>query len=390
MGIRIGTSLLVALQLFLVAQMALPRKTAPPTQTTSGFLRRSTPETSLPSVRSPGLLPRKRPLLSGPSEEEQWELGLRRKLSLQTRGFDAGLPQRAEIRSSAAASLRKPSSTPTVDSASGLPRRAGRRKITKTEQQYRDALLREGSNLLQGGASFLEEQAIKPSTQRDYARRRDEFEAASGLAILSVELELLEIGLLEHFDAKFLDGQDAGYGAKLVAALGYFRPQLRAQSRSGGLARVKLALQGWTRIAPTATRLPLPWPILSAIAAVMKSMEVDEQALCTVLSADAYLRLGLESWELTSYVLRHTGLSHDHLSGARSFPAIQRRGRWALESPVRRYEKSSRVTSRLKDLPAELLAFSHRCDRHLGSILDGSVAVPQLPPVLAKRRKLVT
>ena len=462
--------------------MALPRKTAPPTQTPSGFLRRSTPETSLPSVLSPGLLPRKRPLPSGPSEEEQWEPGLRRKSSLRTRGFDAGLPRRVENRSSAAENSRKPSSTPTADSGGGLPRRAGRRKITRTEQQYRDALLREGSNLLQGGASFLEEQAIKPSTQRDYARRRDEFEAASGLATLTVELELLELGLLEHFDAKFLDGQDGGYGAKLVAALGYYRPQLRALSRSGGLARVKLALQGWTRIAPSATRLPLPWPILSAIAVVMKFMGVDEQALCTVLSADAYLRpgealwlsgddvipgkpdlgrefswtalllfpeergrsskthkfnesvvldsrsrswlglmveklaarrrgqalfnftyaqwlnnfksaaarLGLESWELTLYVLRHTGPSHDHLSGARPLPAIQRRGRWALESSVRRYEKSSRVTSRLKDLPEELLAFAHRCDRHLGSILGGSVAVPQLPPVRAKRRKLAT
>ncbi len=260
-------------------------------------------------------------------------------MSLQTRGFDAGLPRKDEIRSSAAESLRKLSSTPTADFVGGLPRRAGRMKITKSGQLSRGALLRGVSSLLRGGASVVEEQASRPSTLRDYARRRNVFEAASGLATLSVELELLELGLLEPFDATL--------------------------------------------------ELPLPCPIRSAIAVAMEFMGVDEP-LRTALSADVYLRLGQDSGELTLYVLRHTGPSRDHLSGARPLPAIQRRGRWALESSVRRYEKSSRVTSRLKDLPEELLAFAHRCDRHLGSILGGSVAVPQLPPDRAKRRRLAT
>ncbi len=331
MRIWIGTFVLAALQLFLVVEMSLPLKAAPPMQTTSGLLRRSTPETSLPSVLPPGLLTRKRPLPSSPSEEEQWELDLRRKLSAQTRGYDAGLPRRAEIRSSAAESLRKPSSMPTADSASGLPRRAGGRKITKTEQRYRDALLREGSNLLQGGASFLE----------DLGR---EF---GWTALRLFPEERGRVSKTHKFnDSVVLDGPCRTW-------LGPMAENLAARRRGKALFNFTYA-----------------------------------QWLNSFKSAAA--RLGLESWELTSYVLRHTGLSHDHLSGARSFPAIQRRGRWALESPVRRYEKSSRVTSRLKDLPADPLAFSHRCDRHLGSILDGSVAVPQLPPVRAKRRKLVT
>ncbi len=339
MWIRTGTSLLVALQLSLVAQLALPRKTAPLMQMTSGFLRRSMPETSLPSARSPGLQPRKKPLQGGPFEEEQWGLGPRRKVSLQTRGFDAGLPRKDEIRSSAAESLRKLSSTPIADFAGGLPRRAGRMRITRTDQLSRDALLRGGSSLLRGGASFVEEQASRPSTLRDYARRRNVFEAASGLATLSVELELLELGLLEPFDATL--------------------------------------------------ELPLACPIRSASAVAMKFMGVDEP-LRTALSADVYLRLGQDSGELTLYVLRHARPSHDRLSGARPSPATQRRGLWALESSARRHEKSSRATSHLKDFPEELLVPAHRCDRHLGSTLDGSVAVPQLPSVLAKRRKLAT
>ena len=280
--------------------MALPRTRAPPTQTPSGLLRRSTPETSLPSVLSPGLLPRKRPLLSGPSEEEQWELGLRRKLSLQTRGFDAGLPRKDEIRSSAAESLRKLSSTPTADFAGGLPRRAGRMRITRTDQLSRGALLRGGSSLWRGDASFVDEQASRPSILRDYARRRSVFVAAPGLATL---------------------------------------PSL-------------------------ATR--------------------------TARSAEVHLRLGLDSGVPTFYIPRHARLSDERRSGARPLPVTQRMGLWALESSARQHEESSRATSRLKDLPEELRDPAHLCDRHLECILDSSVAVPQLSPVLAKRRKLAT
>ncbi len=300
MWTRTVTSLLVALQLSLGAQLALPRKTTPLLRTTSGLWRRSMPETSLLSVRSPGWQPRERPRQGGPFEEEQRGLGPRRKVSLPTRDFDAGSPRSDEILSSAAESLTKLSSMPTADFAGGLPRRAGRMRITRTDQLSRGALLRGGSSLLRGDASFVEEQASRPSILRDYARRRSVFEAAPGLATLP------------------------------------------------GLA----------------TR--------------------------TARSVEVHLRLGLDSGVPTFYIPRHARLSDERRSGARPLPVTQRMGRWALESSARQHEESSRATSRLKDLPEELRDPAHLCDRHLECILDSSVAVPQLSPVLAKRRKLAT
>ena len=65
---------------------------------------------------------------------------------------------------------------------------------------------------------------------------------------------------------------------------------------------------------------------------------------------------GLENWQVTTYVLRHTGPSHDHLSKRRSLPEIKRRGRWANDRSVRRYEKAALINSRLASLPPGHLA----------------------------------
>ena len=100
--------------------------------------------------------------------------------------------------------------------------------------------------------------------------------------------------------------------------------------------------------------------------------------------------LGLQLWELTLYVLRHTGPSHDFLAALRTLLDIQRRGRWALESSVRRYEKSSRVTSRLKDLSPEMLSFCHACDLSLGQFLEGRRPRPPLPRLPATKRRRLT
>ena len=79
--------------------------------------------------------------------------------------------------------------------------------------------------------------------------------------------------------------------------------------------------------------------------------------------------LGVESWNLSPYVLRHTGPSHDHLSHLRSLPEIKRRGRWASDTSLRRYEKSSQVTARLESLPVKTLAFLQLADFEIPTLI---------------------
>ncbi|CAK0852610.1 unnamed protein product, partial [Prorocentrum cordatum] len=60
--------------------------------------------------------------------------------------------------------------------------------------------------------------------------------------------------------------------------------------------------------------------------------------------------VGLASWELTPYILRHSGPSHDWLTKTRTLEAIKRRGRWVSDLSMRRYEKCSRGMRRLASI----------------------------------------
>ena len=81
-----------------------------------------------------------------------------------------------------------------------------------------------------------------------------------------------------------------------MSALAMDRPELRKLSQTGVLPRVFISLQGWLRVAPTATRLPLPWPALSGLVIALLHLEEPEMALASLLAADAYLRPGEVLW----------------------------------------------------------------------------------------------
>ena len=83
-------------------------------------------------------------------------------------------------------------------------------------------------------------------------------------------------------------------------------------------------------------------------------------------------RVGLADWELTPYILRHSGPSHDWLTKARGLEAIKRRGRWVSDLSVRRYEKGSRVMRRLASLDRGRQLLLANADRQLeGTLRDG-------------------
>lgn len=300
-------------------------------------------------------------------------------------------------------------------------------------------------------------------TLSDYAKRLKEFDDFCDRAACPLgSIPDIEKALLEFFDWAYLTGRPLDAGTKLLAAVGSRWPHLHKSSRGPLLARARRALQGWARLDPPRTRLPLPWPVLSGLAVLMIINGLWDFAVLTLLAADAYLRpgelamltpdnvvrprpalgpmfqhaalllfpfaegiaskthqfddsvvldsvgrewltaglrllvaqraprqallvggapalrlamsrvarlLGVESWNLSPYVLRHTGPSHDHLSHLRSLPEIKRRGRWASDTSLRRYEKSSQVTARLESLPVKTLAFLQLADFEIPTLI---------------------
>ena len=97
------------------------------------------------------------------------------------------------------------------------------------------------------------------------------------------------------------------------------------------------------------------------------------------------LTLGLPA--ATLYVLRHTGASDDRLRRNRSLPEIKRRGRWASETSVKRYEKSARTMAVIEHWPPRLLQHLRLCENLLSPVLLGKKAAIQ-PPINLPRVEL--
>ena len=464
-----------------LACTSLPRRTSseksPVSHTCDGVLRRTgRNQTSiLPARTCPGNLTRTRTLDGSVVEALQVSVVPTQSLPRQGLG-DGWRPLLASPRPSPL-TLPRSLERPAWDAGRGSSKRG--RAVTTKEKAFREELLAVGNQLSQGGLSFLEERAVQPPTRRDYQRRTDAFNLMIKADFMCLTITDLEVNLLEYFDQEFLDGSDASTGTKLLSALAFFRPGLRNLKATGLLARTRLALHGWARVAPAVPRVPLPWPVLSGLAAVMLTMGEDICALACLLAADCYLRpgellwltgsdvvkarpslgsafqaaalrlfpadrgrpskthvfndsvvldskdrqwmarlveslaarqgpqqlfpmkyehwrhvfmkatelLGLQSLSLTLYVLRHTGPAHDYLDKRRTLQDIQRRGRWALESSVRRYERSSRVSSQLNRLTDAQLQFCKQADRLLPLLFSGRHPVPPLPVPIAKKRR---
>ena len=116
-------------------------------------------------------------------------------------------------------------------------------------------------------------------------------------------------------------------------------------------------------------------PLLEQIASQSQPKELLfpwSGAAFNAMFKEAAALVGLESWELTPYILRHSGPSHDWLTKARGLEAIKRRGRWASDLSVRRYEKGSRVMRRLASLDRGRQLLLAEADRLLeGALKDG-------------------
>ena len=86
--------------------------------------------------------------------------------------------------------------------------------------------------------------------------------------------------------------------------------------------------------------------------------------------------LGLD---VVPYQGRHSGASLDRGEGRRSLEAVQKRGRWASQRSVRRYEKAGLLNQSWSKLSVEVKAHCDECLRSISDIVLHGKASPRPP-----------
>ncbi len=344
------------------------------------------PSSTCPRTSCPAAMPRQRqkiPLTAG-CEEVDPSREMDNSLELLVRESAAGLPAGAAPPSGL---VPRPSTGPAFLPVSMLPLDAGPelakpRMVSQGALKFRDGLSAGGSRPLDGGLSFFEERVVTPATRRDYQRLVDEFLAANPMDSLTSSFEELRTSQLEFFDSEYLAGKGRDAAAKVLSAMGFLRSSL------WGLR---------SHVVPGVPRLPLPWPVLSGLCAVLVSTDCRLSALACFTAVVAYLRPGGLLWWNSGDVGRAqpASLRPSSTAAPRLFPEGRDRpsktprllGRWAPEMPVRRYERSSRVASLPNRLSAALLVFCRLADWRLPDLVAGMAPVPPLPHVARRRRR---
>ena len=89
-------------------------------------------------------------------------------------------------------------------------------------------------------------------------------------------------------------------------------------------------------------------------------------------------RLGVQ---VVPYQARHSGASCDRAENVRSLEATQKRGRWASQKSVKRYEKAGRVNMSWQELSPELQAHCMHCAKIIPDVVLHGAPCPPPPPI---------
>jgi hypothetical protein len=85
--------------------------------------------------------------------------------------------------------------------------------------------------------------------------------------------------------------------------------------------------------------------------------------------------LSLAGWGFSLYSCRHGGPSEDVCYGMRSLEVVKRRGRWASESSLRRYEEKGRLHVVYSHVPRHILSFCVSIEKNLEYIVRNRVVL---------------
>ena len=200
-----------------------------------------------------------------------------------------------------------------------LPRRSAAAKSASREPWHLRRAARQQSRLEtygpemdsvdEHGLSFLERMSMAAGTLELYRQIYDEFRQRCRRAHLPTKTRAqLDRAVLAMLHEMFKEGELSSESQKLVSVVKKFRPELR---QAGSLPRSLTAIRGFRRIAPPATRQPLPWECACLIAETLVHDEQWLTAVATLLCFCLYAR--------PSEVLR--------IRGAQLVPPVKRSGR---------------------------------------------------------------
>ena len=186
--------------------------------------------------------------------------------------------------------LKRPTSS---DRDALLPASKKVRSMTSKEVRLREQFRLAPVSIQKGEMSLLESQAVGAPCADCYKSLMLRFENFCEENGYKAEADAeLDMALLEFFDHLFMEEEPLDQGTKTLAAVGHHRPRYHRSGRTGLLPRARRALQGWQRIAPLPTRLPLPWIAVAGIAMVLAIEGRPKAAVAVMVGADAYLRPG--------------------------------------------------------------------------------------------------
>lgn len=127
--------------------------------------------------------------------------------------------------------------------------------------------------------------------------------------------------------------------------------------------------------------IALDLPIHKPLEGVLRYLRADggDETLlgCTGLQLHAEVTAaakgaGLEDFGVVPYSARHAAPSRDRARKLRSQNETQRRGRWELQTSMRRYEQSARLTEQLNRVPAALRAQGVLAEQRIAEVLMGT------------------
>jgi hypothetical protein len=165
------------------------------------------------------------------------------------------------------------------------------RKKPKAKRSVQSLKLPEnvGKRAQSNQMTILESKSVSTEVLWQYGGYLKKFEAFLRANDVKVPLDAAEADavLADYMDVLFLDKRSPSEGEKTLAALEFFRYDLK-----GLLMRSRRALKGWRKTMPARSRLPIPKLLMFGIAMRLFYKGFKDMALKVLTDFDLYLRPG--------------------------------------------------------------------------------------------------
>ena len=95
--------------------------------------------------------------------------------------------------------------------------------------------------------------------------------------------------LTAYLEEQYMEGEDLATARYMIAAVLFFKPELKSKGMSK-LPRVKQSLDGWQKLCPPRSRLPIPYEVVALLALWALQSGAKQIAMYLLLSFALYLR----------------------------------------------------------------------------------------------------